>query len=234
MAWWGKLLGGTFGFMMGGPLGAVLGAALGHGLDKGLNAADQEESLQAGDRERIQTAFFTATFSVMGHVAKADGRVSEEEIRLARRIMDEMDLTEDMRGTAIELFNQGKAPGFPLDEVLDQFRKECHRRQSLLRVFVEIQLQAAYADGRMDPAEERLLPYIAERLGFSSLSYRALERMIRAEQGFRREEQRAARCRDVGASRGGGPDDGAVVELLFAPTVLATQECFDQVVSTTQ
>ena len=29
MAWWGKLVGGTFGFMMGGPLGALMGVALG-------------------------------------------------------------------------------------------------------------------------------------------------------------------------------------------------------------
>jgi len=29
MSWWGKILGGTFGFMLGGPLGALLGAVLG-------------------------------------------------------------------------------------------------------------------------------------------------------------------------------------------------------------
>ena len=33
MSWWGKLFGGTVGFMLGGPLGALLGAALGHQLD---------------------------------------------------------------------------------------------------------------------------------------------------------------------------------------------------------
>ncbi len=170
--------------MLGGPLGAVLGAALGHGLDKGVRIAETADELDPGERERVQTAFFTAAFSVMGHVAKADGRVSEEEIGLARKVMDEMDLTPDMRRTAIHLFNQGKAPDFPLDDVLDQFRHECHRRQSLLRIFLEIQLQAAYADGSMDPVEAQLLPYIARRLGFADLSYRALERMIRAEREF--------------------------------------------------
>ena len=33
--------------------------------------------------ERIQAAFFRAAFAVMGHIAKADGRVSETEIRAA-------------------------------------------------------------------------------------------------------------------------------------------------------
>ena len=28
MSWWGKLVGGAFGFMLGGPLGALIGAAM--------------------------------------------------------------------------------------------------------------------------------------------------------------------------------------------------------------
>ncbi len=184
MAWWGKLLGGTFGFMMGGPLGAVLGTALGHRFDAGLDSLEDTESLQAGERERIQTAFFTATFSVLGHVAKVDGRVSEQQIGLARNLMEEMDLTPEMRRTAVRLFNEGKAPGFPLNEVLEQFRRECSRRQTLLQMFLEIQLQGAYVDGRMDPAEERLLRRMAGQLGFSALAFRQLERMVWAQQQF--------------------------------------------------
>ena len=67
MSWWGKLVGGAFGYMLGGPLGAMLGAALGHKFDKGLQGMpDAGVAWGAGERERIQTAFFTATFSVMG------------------------------------------------------------------------------------------------------------------------------------------------------------------------
>ncbi|MGR8920992.1 MAG: co-chaperone DjlA, partial [Gammaproteobacteria bacterium] len=58
MAWWGKVVGGAFGFLMGGPLGAALGTAIGHGFDRGLKGAVTEQ-------EQIQAAFFTATFSVM-------------------------------------------------------------------------------------------------------------------------------------------------------------------------
>ncbi len=184
MAWWGKLLGGTFGFMMGGPLGAVLGTALGHRFDAGLDSVVFEEALQPGERERIQTAFFTATFSVLGHIAKADGRVSERQIGLARTLMDEMDLTPAMRRTAVRLFNEGKAPGFHLDEVLAQFRRECSRRQTLLQMFLEIQLQGAYVDGRMDPAEQRLLRRMAGQLGFPEQAFLKLERMVWAQQQF--------------------------------------------------
>ena len=184
MAWWGKLLGGAFGFMLGGPLGAVLGAALGHGFDKGLGAAGGAETLDPGERERVQTAFFAATFSVLGHLSKVDGRVTREEIGLAQTVMQEMDLSPDMRRTAIHLFNQGKTTDFPLDDVLDQFRSECRRRQTLIRIFLEVQLQGAYADGSLNREEERLLAYMADRLGFPRAAFAALERMIRAEREF--------------------------------------------------
>ena len=51
-------------------------------------------------------------------------------------------------------------------------------------MFVEIQLQAAYADGRFDPSEDRLLLHISSRLGLSEFDYRRFERMVRAQQGF--------------------------------------------------
>ena len=197
MGWWGKLIGGAFGFMLGGPLGALLGAALGHNFDKGLKGLPEDMPFEAGDRERVQTAFFTATFSVMGRVAKADGRVSSEEIRMAEAIMAQMSLDPAMREAAISLFNQGKSADFDLDPVLEQFRRECHGRRTLIGMFIEIQLQAAYADGRLDPAEERMLLHICQRVGVSEIEFRRLERMVRAERatetGGRRAGQAAGR-----------------------------------------
>ena len=34
MSVWGKIIGGTTGFALGGPLGALLGVMAGHGIDK--------------------------------------------------------------------------------------------------------------------------------------------------------------------------------------------------------
>ena len=182
MTWWGKLVGGTFGFMLGGPLGALLGGALGHTLDRGMASLEDAEELDPGERERVQTAFFTATFSVMGHMAKANGRVSEREIALAESVMARMELSQDMRRAAIRLFGEGKEEGFPLDEVLEQFRLECHRRRTLMQMFLEIQIQAAYADGRPGPKEQGLLRRICSSLGISELLFRHLEQLVRLQQ----------------------------------------------------
>ena len=132
MSWWGKVLGGTFGFMIGGPLGAVFGAALGHNFDKGLKTSAHFKSQGVGDKERVQSAFFAATFSVMGYIAKADGRVSEIEIKMANQVMSQMMLDSDQRRVARELFNEGKQTGFDIEGVLNQFKIECHRRSHLI------------------------------------------------------------------------------------------------------
>lgn len=184
MSWLGKVLGGTFGFLLGGPLGAILGASVGHHFDKGLQGFDNDEALSPGDQHRVQMAFFTATFSVMGHVAKADGRVSTEEINLAKRIMDELALSPEMRKTAINLFQQGKQDDFPLDDILHQFRKECHRRTSLMRMFLELQVQAAYADGALDTVEDNLLRHICSQLGIMRLEYESIKIQIQAQHRF--------------------------------------------------
>ncbi len=185
MSWWGKLIGGAFGYLLGGPLGALLGAALGHSFDKGLgNIAIGRGAWDEPDVERIQAAFFTATFSVMGHIAKADGRVSEHEIELARAVMAHMQLDEQQRRAAINLFNEGKRDDFPLDEALQQFRRECHRRSTLLQMFLEIQLQAAYADGDLHEAERRILLRICDALGVSRHQFAQLEAMFRAARHF--------------------------------------------------
>ena len=185
MSWFSTVVGGAFGFLLGGPLGAILGASVGHQFGKGLQGMETAETLNSGDQHRVQMAFFTATFSVMGHIAKADGRVTTEEISLANRVMKEMALTSDMRTTAINLFQQGKQADFPLDDVLAQFYKECHQRIDLIRMFLEIQLQEAFADGILSVSEEKLLLHICSQLRISRFDYERLKIQLQAQQRFK-------------------------------------------------
>ena len=197
MSWLGKILGGAVGFALGGPLGALVGVALGHNFDRSarsgrgwtdpdfLDADDAGDFLDAPDhldpRERTQTAFFTATFSVMGHLAKADGLVTRDEIRLASRVMDEMRLSDAHRQLARRLFREGRAADFPVGEVLDQLRRECRYSGHLITMFVEILLHAAFADGALHAQERALLESICTRLRLPAGELDRLEAMVRAE-----------------------------------------------------
>lgn len=184
MNWWGKILGGAFGFMVGGPLGAMLGAALGHNFDQGLRqpqAARAQPGTGWGRQERAQTAFFTATFAVMGRLCKADGRVSEDEIAMARQVMAQMNLDEARRQVAIDLFHRGKADDFPLEEVLRQARREIGYQPNLIQMFIEIQLYAAYADGALHAAEKELLLQICEAFNVDRQDFDLLARAVGGE-----------------------------------------------------
>ncbi len=182
MSWWGKLAGGGLGFALGGPLGGMIGAILGHQFDKSASGQHGRVGYDPGSQERTQAAFFAATFSVMGHIAKADGRVSPQEIQLAEQVIAQMRLNKEQRKAAIALFNQGKQDDFEIDEVLEQFRRECRRKITLIQMFIEIQLQAAYADGTKHPEEERILRHICEVLSYPQALLSQLESLIFAQQ----------------------------------------------------
>jgi DnaJ like chaperone protein len=160
--------------MMGGPLGAVLGAALGNYFDGGLDGLALDDSLGLGATERVQSVFFTTTFALMGYVAKSDGRVTKDEIAMAERVMDQMRLQSQQRTVAINLFNEGKKEGFPVHEILAQFKRECFRRRNLIQVFLEIIVATAFADGKLDPKEKTLIEGIARDLGYSKSDFDAL------------------------------------------------------------
>lgn len=181
MSWWGKTVGGAIGLMLGGPLGALLGVTLGHQFDHGLKGILSDGNSNADNMEKVQAAFFTATFSVMGHLAKADGHVSSDEIKMAERVMAQMRLNAGQRQAAIRLFNEGKLDQFMLDEALLQLRQVAHRRTNLLQMFLEIQVYAAFADGLLHPREKDMLQHIFRMLGFSQLDYEGITGRVQAE-----------------------------------------------------
>jgi DnaJ like chaperone protein len=202
MAWWGTLLGGTLGYMFGGPLGALLGAALGRNFDRGIRVTDEHAEYGLGQQERVQAAFFTASFSIMGHIAKADGNVSSAEISTVEAIMARMQLDSRQRRAAIKLFNEGKKTDFPLHDVLMQFRHECHGRRNLVQMFIEIQIAVAMADSRLHSAEMKIIFFIGQELGFDHAAIEQLFKFTGAsEQPARRGHSLDAAYEILGVSK---------------------------------
>lgn len=169
-SWWGKVLGAFFGYMIDGPTGAIFGILLGNFFDKGLAShfANPHFSYHAEKRKKVQKIYFEATFSVMGHIAKADGRVSEQEIAMAKLLMTEMHLNHEQKELAKRLFNEGKQSYFKLDAVLTQLHNACKDNQELLKLFIDIQYRAAQVDG-LSLGKIQGLDLILSRLGFAPL-----------------------------------------------------------------
>lgn len=178
----GKLLGTLLGYGMGGWLGALIGFFVGQMFDRGYNQLQREGG--PGNRQAVEQSFFETLFTLLGHMAKADGRVSEEEVRQTEAYMAEMGLTAEHRRQAIDLFKQGADPEFDLDAQLEAFRRTCGRRTRLVRMLLVYLVNIALADGELDETEVQVLRRIAEGLGLSSAMFEQLLRMIQAQNSF--------------------------------------------------
>ncbi len=198
MAWIGKVGGGILGLIVGGPVGAMIGTALGHQFDRGagrFGALGYDGPGEPGDgatwspadRQRI---FFQATFCGLGALAKADGRVSEEEIAAARLLMTEMRLPPEAVRQAIEAFTEGKGAGFRLQERVQLLHRACRREPELLRTFLEIQMDFLLGKAAISSGERNLLLSMADALGVGHVDLARLEAVLRARRSFRQQNSR--------------------------------------------
>lgn len=177
MTWTGKLVGVIVGSLAG-PLGAAVGLFLGHQFDRGMDG-------RGGARiDGVGQVFFETTFGVMGHVAKADGHVSEAEIQAARSVMSRMRLGPAEVQEAIRLFTAGKAPDWPLQLELARLRDALGSRRTLRRAFLEIQMEAALAGGPLGAETRDLLWRIASALDLSRVELAQVEALLRLGRGF--------------------------------------------------
>ena len=158
MQWFGKGIGGIIGAFVGGPVGSLLGVLVGHRLDE------------------IRRLFVETTFEVMGHVAKADGRVSEVEVEVARRVMRGMRLNDEQVQDAIEHFTRGKRASYALEDRLEDL---ADGGDGLARTFVQIQLQAALGAGELGREKRQALGRVAKALGVSRAELAQLEEIVR-------------------------------------------------------
>lgn len=174
MSYWGRVVGASLGWLTLGPLGLLLGFLVGGFFDRGFNLNSLSGGFnfnQAGVAQTQQT-YFQTTFEVMGHVAKSDGRISPQEIRAAESIMKKMRLNAQQRKRAIQYFSTGKNQDFNLSMALQRLKEACSRRRMLLQMFVEIQFQAAMADGQIGPNKQRILQTICQQLGVTPMHVR--------------------------------------------------------------
>lgn len=191
MNWYGKIAGGVLGLIVtgGNPIGAAVGAFIGHQFDRGLATGGGAAAGRFGPAER-QRVFFETTFRVMGALAKADGRVSEQEIQAARGVMHQMQLRpEDVR-RAIDLFTEGKQPGADLDGQVQRFREVCGDQPQLVRAFLEVQFEIVLAKGSVTPAERAMLWRVAAGLGVGRVELAQLEAVLLARRHFRQDRPR--------------------------------------------
>ena len=196
--------------------GAILGFFVGYMFDKGYS---QDFGRMGGfgrffssqDALQQQAIFFHSLFAALGHLAKSDGKVTESEIKVASRLMDDMQLQGQARQEAQQAFREGKSRDFPIADILKQLYESCHGRRDILQVFLEILIQAAFADGRLANEEYRVLEKVAKALGFVRRDLDYLIAMFEAEVRFRNQGRGSHQRQGTQQSSGPSLEDAYAV-----------------------
>jgi DnaJ like chaperone protein len=192
--YWGRII-GTFvgavaGVLLVSPVLKILSVAAGYfagrQFDRGFAAHRHAFEDLGPASSRISEEYVRALFTCMGHVAKADGRVSEEEIRAARLVMHRLNLSPAQVRKAIHWFDEGKQAGFPLVQTVRELRRVHARRADQRTLFVRLLLEVVLAGSRLRARERTLIWTICTELEIGRVELAQLEAMILAQKGFRR------------------------------------------------
>jgi DnaJ like chaperone protein len=137
--------------------------------------------LGSGKRKSV---FLETVFLLMGSLAKADGRVSVEEVEHAEHIFSQLSLSPPHRQQAIDLFKQGAEDDYDLNATLDKFMNVCGSTRSLRQALLAYLITLAFADGEFHEKEKKLLEQIAARLNFDQAAFQQLLDMIQNQSHF--------------------------------------------------
>ena len=192
--WIGKLFGFLIGFFLSGfnLLGGLAGLAFGHMIDSRGRAG-----VKAHRDPRSQEVFFQTLFRLLGHVAKADGRISEAEIAQTESLMNQSGLNASQRSNAISQFKAGAAPGFDVRGQLAEFQAVCGRSPLMRQTLISYLISLGLADGTLDNDEKQVISTIARALGMNQQTLEHLIRMIEAQAHFSSHKQSGRRQQRV-------------------------------------
>lgn len=174
-----SLWGAFFGFL----LGSFISFKLSGGLVGQLSGFGNVGGVTGIKTER-QAVFFKTVFTLMGKLAKADGRVSEQEIAHVEQFMKQLNMSAAHRKQAIEHFQTGARANFAIEPLLQEFNSVTATSPNLKQMLMIYLIRVAVADGQLHPNETELMHQIALQLGYSEQAFAQLMAMIQGQDQF--------------------------------------------------
>jgi DnaJ like chaperone protein len=148
---------------------------------------------------KIEGTFFHTVFILLGYIAKSDGKVNQVEVNLAETYMEKMGLSPERRREAIDLFKIGAKPAFDFNETLADFHLFSRNNPNQTEILLIYLIGLARKDGLLVGPEVEIIQRVAKGLGFSSIAFDYLLRMISAQ--FDYSDYAAGRRHDPNADK---------------------------------
>jgi DnaJ like chaperone protein len=158
MSIWGKISGAVAGLVTGGPLGALLGAVAGHFL------IDR-------DGTDASVGFTIAVIALSAKMAKADGIVTEDEVRAFERLFR---VAPEETANVRRVFDLARRDTAGFEVYAAQIARLFADNPALLEDILDGLFEIAKADGVLHPGEAAFLERVAEIFGFAPNEFRRI------------------------------------------------------------
>jgi DnaJ like chaperone protein len=162
---WGKIIGGTAGFALGGPIGGLLGALAGHAVD--TYTEDRRD-----DQLGREVAFTIALIALSAKMAKADGVVTRDEILAFR---EKVDIPSKDLDNVSRLWDLARQTPDGFDGYARQVAGMFPKGSPVLDQMMELLFFIARADGGISSLEEEYLGHVARILGYDDVEFTQLK-----------------------------------------------------------
>ena len=172
MSIWGKIIGGATGFAFGGPIGALLGGVAGHAIDKikTKKKLPEETALK-------QIGFTIGVIVLSAKMAKADGKVTEDEIRAFK---EKINVPDNEIKNVAKLWDQAKKTTDGFEIYAKQIADLLEKNSSVLEELLKLLIIIALADGKITIPEIKYLKEVGNIFGFSEEDF---ERIYSSKSG---------------------------------------------------
>jgi len=158
MSIWGKIIGSATGFAFGGPIGALVGGIAGHAVDK-IHPKDklpEEKALK-------QIGFTIGVIVLSAKMAKADGKVTKEEIIAFRK---KVNVPINEIKNVGRLWDQARQTIDGFEIYAKQITNLLGKKSPVLEELLNLLLFIAKADGIISPEEISYLKKVSIIFGF--------------------------------------------------------------------
>ena len=159
MSVWGKFIVSAAGFALGGPIGALIGVVAGHAIDKikASHKLPEEHALK-------QIGFTVGVIVLSAKMAKADGKVTKEEIIAFK---DKISVPEKEIKNVARLWDQAKKTTDGFEVYAQQICQLLGKNSSVLEELLNLLIIIAKADGKITEPEILYLKQVSVIFGFS-------------------------------------------------------------------
>ena len=161
MSIWGKIIGGTAGFALGGPIGAILGVMVGGSFDRTANQFIKKNKIPQQNKQNI---FALSIIILSAKIAKADGQVTKDEIYAFK---DKFNIPENEMAAVGKIFNEAKKNKDGYEQIADQVGSLFSDNKLMLEELLNNLFYIAESDGNTSLDEIEILKSISKSFGLS-------------------------------------------------------------------